>query len=156
MKNTCHVTHGKTMERIERIRSLITAMQACELMREEIAGTLQLGPSGVRKYIADLRADGVIELARYADGTATFLGHPVYRLAMDSDGAAKYLAALAAGAIVRKVSKPAAAVAMVGPGRHFHILADDTHYAIRVNRSPVSRDPLVAALFGASRMEAHA
>jgi hypothetical protein len=37
---------------------------------------------------------------------------------------------------------------MAGSGRHFHILADDTHYAIRVNRSPVTRDPLVAALFG--------
>jgi predicted ArsR family transcriptional regulator len=151
MKNTCHVTHGKTMERIERIRSLITAMRACELMREEIAGTLQLGPSGVRKYIADLRADGVIELARYADGTATFLGHPVYRLALDADGTAKYLAALAAGAIVRKVSKSSAAVAMVTPGRHFHILADDTHYAIRVNRAPIVRDPLVAHLFGAAK-----
>jgi hypothetical protein len=39
---------------------------------------------------------------------------------------------------------------MAGTGRHFHILADDTHYAIRVNRSPVARDPLVAALFGAA------
>jgi hypothetical protein len=29
-------------------------------------------------------------------------------------------------------------------------LADDTHYAIRVNRSPVMRDPLVAALFGSA------
>ena len=38
---------------------------------------------------------------------------------------------------------------MAGNGRHFHILADDTHYAIRVNRGPVTRDPLVAALFGA-------
>jgi hypothetical protein len=151
MKNTCHVTHGKTMERIERIRILITALQACELMRGEIAGTLQLSPSGVRKYITDLRADGVIELARYADGTATFLGHPVYRLALDADGTAKYLAALAVGAIVRKVSKPAAAVAMATPGRHFHILADDTHYAIRVNRAPIVRDPLVAHLFGAAK-----
>jgi hypothetical protein len=39
---------------------------------------------------------------------------------------------------------------MAGTGRHFHIRADDTHYAIRVNRSPVARDPLVAALFGAA------
>jgi hypothetical protein len=33
-------------------------------------------------------------------------------------------------------------------GRRFHILGDDVKYAIRMEPTPVQRDPMVAALFG--------
>jgi predicted transcriptional regulator len=155
MTRAHHVTHGRTAERIERIRRLITELQDRDMRREDIADLLEMGPSGVRKYIADLRESGVMEIARYADGTATFLGYAEYRLALGADETREYLANLAAAPTSgRKEKVPEFTLAARDPSRRFHILADDTHYAIRVSRAPIVRDPLVAALFGTGRMEA--
>lgn len=154
---TAHqLPHGQTVSRAERLHLLVTTLQSSELMREDIGSLLKVGPSAVRKYVQDL--DGVIEIARFVDGTSTFLGYPVYRLAMTLEQAEEYLASLATAPVARR-SKPsmsALSVAARDPSRHFHILADDTHYAIRVSRSPVARDPLVAALFGPRAVEMRA
>jgi hypothetical protein len=76
----------------------------------------------------------------------------VYRISPDPDRVKAFLGAICQpkreGAAPRKERPGLREQSMAGTGRHFHILADDTHYAIRVNRSPVTRDPLVAALFG--------
>jgi predicted transcriptional regulator len=150
MTRAHHVTHGRTAERIERIRRLITELQDRDMRREDIADLLKMSPSGARKYIADLRESGVMEIARYADGTANFLGYAEYRLALGADETRDYLANLAtAPTSGRKAKVPEFTLAARDPSRHFHILADDTHYAIRVNREPAARDWCVAALFGA-------
>ena len=86
------------------------------------------------------------------EGTATYLGKAVYQISPDPERVKAFLAAICQpkreGTTPRKERPGLREQNMAGSGRHFHILADDTHYAIRVNRSPVSRDPLVAALFG--------
>lgn len=142
------VTHRQTALRTERLLLLVAALQTRQLMREDIGEILQVSPSGVRKYIKDLGA--AIEVDHYVDGTAKFIGFPVYRLAMTQEEARAYLASLAAAPAARPVRASASAlsVASQDPTRRFHILADDAHYAVRVNRSPVARDPLVAAFFG--------
>ena len=49
------------------------------MLADKIAWFLKFSPSGARKYIRDLREAGVIELARYIEGTATYLGKAVYQ-----------------------------------------------------------------------------
>ena len=141
-----------TLRRIENMQKLIGELSMHEMLADEIAWFLKFSPSGARKYIRDLREAGVIELARYIEGTATYLGKAVYQITPDPERVRAFLAAIVQpkreGAPPRKERPGARELAMAGNGRHFHILADDTHYAIRVNRGPVMRDPLVAALFG--------
>jgi hypothetical protein len=138
-----------TLRRIENMQKLIAELTQHEMLADEIAWFLKFSPSGARKYIRDLREAGVIELSRYVEGTATYLGKAVYQLTPDPERIAAFLAAIAQpkreGAPPRKERPGLREQAMAGSGRHFHILADDTHYAIRVNRGPVMRDPLVAA-----------
>ncbi|MFC3380187.1 winged helix-turn-helix domain-containing protein [Rugamonas sp. CCM 8940] len=143
-----------TLRRIENMQKLIGELSMHEMLADEIAWFLKFSPSGARKYIRDLREAGVIELARYIEGTATYLGKAVYQLTPDPDRVRAFLAAIVQpkreGAPPRKERPGLREQHMAGSGRHFHILADDTHYAIRVNRGPVMRDPLVAALFGSA------
>jgi DNA-binding Lrp family transcriptional regulator len=143
-----------TQRRIENMQKLIGELATHEMLADEIAWFLKFSPSGARKYIRDLRDAGVIELARYIEGTATYLGKAVYQISPDPERVKAFLAAIVQpkreGAPVRKERPGLREQNMAGTGRHFHILADDTHYAIRMNRTPVSRDPLVAALFGAA------
>ena len=143
-----------TLRRIENMQKLIGELSMHEMLADEIAWFLKFSPSGARKYIRDLREAGVIELARYIEGTATYLGKAVYQISPDPERVKAFLAAIVQpkreGVAPRKERPGLREQSMAGTGRHFHILADDTHYAIRVNRSPVARDPLVAALFGAA------
>ena len=142
-----------TQRRIENMQKLIGELSTHEMLADEIAWFLKFSPSGARKYIRDLREAGVIELARYIEGTATYLGKAVYQISPDPERVKAFLAAIVQpkreGVAPRKERPGLREQSMAGTG-HFHILADDTHYAIRVNRSPVARDPLVAALFGAA------
>jgi hypothetical protein len=151
MTRARHVTPGQTAARIERLRMLITTLQVRQLLRDELGDILKVGPSGVRKYLKDLR--GKVELTIDA-------GNMVCRLVMSAEESRVYLATLATQIPVRQAAAPRSAFrhAAQDPARHFHILADDTHYAIRVSRAPIVRDPWVAALFGAgpARMEVRA
>lgn len=140
MTRAHHVTHSYTAARAENIRKLITALMVGQLARDEIGALLQVGPSGVRKYLADLK--GKVDNL-YVEG------EQVCRLAIGADEARAYLGSLDVQVPARPVSVANPEISKPGPGRHFHILADDTHYAIRVSRAPVSRDWSVTALFGA-------
>jgi hypothetical protein len=142
MTTTTHNTHARTAERVKKIRTLISALQAGQLSRDEIGDLLEMGPSGVRKYLGDLahRVEQVIA------GGESFI-----RLAMRADEVEGYLAEIAAQASARPATASCTpqAIAARDSRRHFHILADDTHYAVRVNRAAPARDWAVAALFGA-------
>jgi hypothetical protein len=122
-----------TLRRIENMQKLIAELTQHEMLADEIAWFLKFSPSGARKYIRDLREAGVIELSRYVEGTATYLGKAVYQLTPDPERIAAFLAAIAQpkreGAPPRKERPGLREQAMAGSGRHFHILADDTHYA---------------------------
>jgi hypothetical protein len=141
---TCvtNAPHARTAERLEKIRTLITALQAGPMSRDEIGDLLEMGPSGVRKYLADLAS----RVKQVPAGAETMI-----RLAMSVDQVDAYLAELATQAPARPVtaSRTPQAIAARDPRRHFHILEDDEHYAIRVSRAKPARDPLVAAFFGA-------
>ena len=148
-----------TARRIENMHKLVGELLAHEMRADEIATTLNYSSSGARKYIRHLREEGVIERDRYLNATASYLGMPVYRLTLDPERVRVFLAALVAPKCddnkVRKKERSALPERIKGePGRHFHLLGDDTDYAIRVSRETAQRDPLVAALFGPARRQA--
>jgi hypothetical protein len=87
MSRVRHVTPGPTAARIEKIRTLITALQIKSLTRGEMSGVLQMGPSGVRKYLVDLA--GKYEWAPDAD-------EDVCRLTICEAEARAFLASMAA------------------------------------------------------------
>jgi hypothetical protein len=147
MTRAHHVTHSYTAIRIERIRSLIAAFRLREMMREDIADLLSVSPSGARKYVADLRDLGVIEIARYVDGTATSMGSPVFRLALDAAAVDECLDSLPVRSYARKAPTSESLGERAGPGRRFHIMADDDHYAIRVINTLPVHEPMMAHFF---------
>ena len=83
-----------TLRRIENMQKLIGELSLHEMLADEIAWFLKFSPSGARKYIRDLREAGVIELARYIEGTATYLGQAVYQLTPDPERVKAFLAAI--------------------------------------------------------------
>ena len=137
-----------TEQRTANLKSLIAELAAREMQADDICAHLKMSPSGARKYIADLRAAGVAVLARYADGTATYLGKACYRLAGDPLLVSEFLGQIEQHKHEPRMPAPPVRELPVAPGRSFHIMADDTHFAVRINRQSVMRDPLVAALFG--------
>ncbi len=156
--STAAKRNGRTAARIANLRKVLDALREGDLLRDEIGAILRFGPSGVRRYIKELRENAVIEIARYVDGTSTFLGYPQFQLSPNTSRVDEFIAELDSGRPVKKagVGRPShLELAQRDQGRHFHILADDTHYAIRVSRTPIARDPLVAALFGAPRAQQH-
>jgi len=157
MTRAHHVTHGQTIQRMERLRTLVAELMTRDLPADELAWVLKLSPSGARKYVGDLTAAGVIALATPVGGAGSAAGR-VYTLAVTPEQAQAYMAGLATAAPVRaaRESKSALSIAGRDPSRRFHIMEDDAPFSIRVSRTPPMRDPLVAAFFGAGRHEVRA
>jgi len=154
MTRARHVTHRKTAARVEKLRILINALLASQMERDAIGEMLQVGPSGVRKYVAELGA----MVARQVDVTAALESVTVYRLTITEAEAQAYLDGLTSNTCARAVVEPKSSLlaAARDPSRHFHIMRDDAHFSVRVSRTPPMRDPMVAAFFGASRHEVRA
>ena len=157
MTRAHHVTHGQTIQRMERLRTLVNELLTRELPADELAWVLKLSPSGARKYVSDLTAAGVIVLATPVAGAGPAPGR-VYTLAVTPEQAQAYLAGLASAAPVRaaRESKSTLSIAAREAGRRFHIMQDDAPFSIRVSRAPVARDWLVAAFFGGGQHEVRA
>lgn len=142
MTRARHVTPSHTAGRIEKICALVVAFQARGAMtRAEIGDVLKMGPSGVRKYLVDLGEKVAFE---------SIGGEQLCRLTLSAEEATAYVAKLAHEAVgrPRPINVSDFEKAKRDPARHFHILDDDEHYAIRLGRTPIVRDPLVAAFFG--------
>lgn len=146
MTRASYVLPGQTAARLDNLRRLVTELSVRSMRRDEIANLLQMGPSGVRKYIADL--GDRVSIVQTAEG-------PVYFLALTSAQMQAYLAQLDATPISRPtgIPKRASASATLGAGRHVHLMADDEHFSARLHTAPAARDPLVAAFFGQRAVE---
>jgi hypothetical protein len=141
-----------TRRRMDNLRIIIDTIATVEMDIDDICALLQFSPSGGRKYIQELRGAGVIDLARYVGGTATYIGRPHYRLSPDQSLVSAFIAQLDPK-VPAPPRKPAGkSLQPVTPGSSIHLMTDDTHFSVRVNRMPAVRDPLVAALFGDAGM----
>jgi len=139
MNRSRYVTPSRTVERIERVRTLIAALKVGELSRDEIGGLLAIGPSGVRKYMVDL--GGIVESVWVA-------GHLVCRLTSDTAKVASYLATLDSLAPSRPIKPQVCAITIASqdPARHFHIMEDDVEFKVRIPRIP-KHEPVMAHFF---------
>ena len=146
MTRAHHVTHSSTAVRIDRLRTLITALQIKSLTRGEMAGVLQMGPSGVRKYLGDLA--GKYE---WAPGD----GKEVCRLTINEAEARVFLASLAATATARpaRPAKTALSIAAQDPARHFHIMQDDETFTIKPLRGIPAQWSVLETFFGRTQLE---
>jgi len=141
MTRARYVTPSRTAERNERTRQLILALQERNLRRDEIGSLLKIGPSGVRKYLADLCQ--LVELVRDAD-------EQVFRLTADADKARAFLASLEALPVARPVkNRPPTPMELAArdPARHIHIMHDDEEFKVRIQRGLPAHEPMMAHFF---------
>jgi len=150
MTRSIQAQNSHTAARIEKLRQLIEILQAGQRRASDVCNLLKVGPTCVRRYVADL--GGLIKLVR--EGAES-----VYRLVASAEKVETFLAGLIAKAAARPATPPRTpeGIAARDSRRHFHILADDEHYAVRVSRATPARDPMVAAFFGPApaQMGAH-
>ena len=143
MTRAHHVTHSYTAARIERMRSLISALQVKPLTRDQIGALLEVGPSGVRKYLVDLRGKFVQSMEA---------GEEVIRLVLSQAETTVFLADLSAAASARAKPKAPPAPA-VDPSRRIHIMLDDGPYKVRPHRGTPAHEPMMAYFFGMAHAE---
>ncbi len=139
-----------TLRRIEKLKALVGELAVRELDVHAAARFLQCSPSSARNYILEL-CGAAIAMPPFgtpgdcaADGQAYHLNALV-----DGEQIHHFLEQLAApricGAARSKGGRPAGVRC---GGRYFHIMGDDTKFALQPGIAPTRRDPLVAALFG--------
>jgi len=143
MTRTHHVTHSYTAARIDRMRSLLAALKVRPLARDEIGAVLAVGPSGVRKYLVDLR--GMYEVD-------TIVGEEFVRLAVGDEATRAFIEGLEKTAVARQGRKAPA----IDPSRHIHIMRDDVHFPVRALRGIPAREPMMAHFYGMARAEVRA
>lgn len=128
-----------TQRRDDNLRILIAALRQGVLLRDQMRSLLGNSHSGCNKYIAVLRAAGVLELKRYVNRTRSSPGHPAYGLTGNLQRVDDFLASLDAGP----------ALAEMAPERHVHIMDDDCHYERKITAHRVpAPDPVLAAFYG--------
>lgn len=148
-------TVGKsTLVRIDNMKILLDYLATTEMTERDMCDLLSYSQSGARKYKIDLLAAGVIELVRYDGGTREKLGTAVFSITADKNVIESFRLNLLSGD--PKAAPTSNVTKDKYPGRHFHVMSDDVHYAIRVDRMVIRRDPLVAALYGPARAQAAA
>jgi hypothetical protein len=140
MTRARHITHGKTTERLEKTRQLITALMEGQLRHDQIGPMLELGPSAVRKYLADLCGKVQLTVDR---------GERVLRLTMTIEAAQAYLDSLIPQVPTsgRKGRVTELTIAASDPRRHLHIMRDDEYYHVRVSRAIPQHEPVHAAFW---------
>ncbi|WP_323142750.1 hypothetical protein [Massilia phyllosphaerae] len=153
----CHSTpNSHTAARLARLRILVGAFLNGEMTRGDMADLLQLSLSGIRPYIKDLRH--IITVDRWIDPTTYSPGDPVYRLAVSAVEATAYMDTLGDAPGVLQMRPSTMDIAARDPRRHFHILSDDEHYAVRISRVGPFRHWMDTVLFGTgpAKKEAYA
>lgn len=139
MSRAHHVTHSYTAERIGRIEKLVAALQARPLARDEVGAILEVGPSGVRKYLVDLR--GMYEVD-------TIVGEDFIRLTAGNEQTFAFLASLKVSTKARQVKK----APEIDPSRHIHIMRDDAAFKVRAFAGIPAHVPMMAHFYGMAQV----
>jgi hypothetical protein len=138
------INDRRSAQRADNLRLLIEQFGQRDLSRDDICELLGVTNSGVRYYVLDLGP--LLEVID--SGPAV---QRSYRLTSDAARVTAFLANLdevPAHRQQRNRIRSKRAATQRDPTRHIHVMQHDAHYAIRVPRFPVRRDPLVAAFFG--------
>lgn len=151
-----------TARRADNIRSIIDTLRQVEMTRVDIQTLLKMSPSGGRKYTRELLESGVMMVAHTEVApTPSAKGHDqridYFKLTEDEDLIDKLLAAIVQSRAKKaeKSGPPKTRVLTGDPTRHFHVLADDVHYQVKVPHKKIpAPDPLLAHFFGRAQVEA--
>jgi hypothetical protein len=139
-----------THARVCKLKKLVhTLLNRPETPADELAAVLKCSPSGMKRYIRDLEALQVIEVARYIPYRQNASGRPVYRLGSNHE---RVKAIISWGAFSRE-KEPYAIPAIDftdGPPAINRDLGNKPKKSDRI-KTTHNRDPLVAALFGEAR-----
>jgi Mn-dependent DtxR family transcriptional regulator len=127
---------SRTLDRIAAMRRLTKLLGKGEMRRDDIAHRMKMSQSGCRKYLADLTDGAIVALSRREPVKSRHIGQPVYKLIATAEKIEQFLQDA-----VTVVPEDEPRKVKTTPGRHFHIMADDTHYSVRVSRAPVAPDP---------------
>jgi hypothetical protein len=149
-----------TARRFENINAIISTLRQCEMTREHIQTLLKFSPSGARKYVRELVNAGVMVVSHLEHvprisnkGQAQQIHW--FKLTDNEDIIDNVLAVILRKEKEKVPREPAPRVLTGDPSRHFHIMADDTHYPVRVQHKKIpAPDPLLAAFFGRAQVEA--
>ena len=141
---------GTTPERAKHFTTIIDAVSKDKLSIIEISECIGMTKSGGRKYIRDLREEGIIQEVGYASGKIgnLLLARPLYAVNPDSEYVKRFLDA---------INAPAKDGLPRRRGQHkefdasatLHVMNDDEIY--RIKRAPVkipAHTDLMKALFG--------
>jgi DNA-binding transcriptional ArsR family regulator len=146
-----------TARRLANIRLLLAELSQREMNMDEIALLLNASASAVRNDIVELRRAGIVHAVHVQQGSYRS-GKPSYRLSSNPelsrafiDGIVNANAEGDGNVVVRRGRADKPGQFTIGNGRRIHMFGDEVHYAVRVDRDPVRRDPLVTALFGAAQ-----
>lgn len=141
-----------TARRVEQMKALLAELAKTDMTLIDMSATIGCSPSGTRKYMLELMRAKLLVVHAIIEPNRFSHGKPLYRLVGDAAQVAAFVAGieLPPGSAVARPS-PKQAARQLEPGRHLHIMGDDVHYAVRLNRSEVIRDWAVAAIFGPAR-----
>ncbi len=145
-----------TLRRIEKLKALLGELAVRELDVHAAACFLQCSSSSARNYMLELCGAAIALPPMGAMGDCA------------ADGQTYHLNALLGGEQIHHFLEQLAAPRLCGAarskgirsasvrcgGRYFHIMADDTSFALQPRITPLRRDPLVAALFGMAAIPA--
>lgn len=148
---------SKTRLRAANMKRLIDELRIRLLSSMDIQIFLEFSGSGVRRYIEDLKARLIIEVAWSKPTKTGIVLSPKYRLCTDPDlemRIEQYFSKLAQPEAIsaeereqqrihRKKEKLEA-----DPTRHFHLMSDDMPFQVKFNKAPVKRDEFQALFFG--------
>ena len=143
-----------TERRVGLMRALIAEFGARDMATDEVCAFLGFSPSGTRKYLQDLRAAFLVEVAHHVERHNSHVPMPIYRLTADKDRVTHFLQLLAAPGHKKSMAgRPSnLSLAQRAPGRHLHILEDDQVLPLRLHKDgPIIHEPVLAAFFGLSR-----
>lgn len=140
-----------TERRIDNFRRLLAELGSREMYFNEIMSLLQFSNSGTRKYITELREAHVIVFVR-CDKGYPFVQRSTYRLSPNKEAVDAFLAIIHKPNCERYKKKVRDDLAD-GNKRTVHVMEDDAHFAVRLSKVTVRRDPLVEFLFGPAKVK---
>lgn len=132
---------GPTALRVTNTKALIDQLRDRDMTRNDMGEFMQFSPSGVRKYLAELRAAHVVEVL---DDHDPITGQELYGLTADADLVQSFIESL--DLVARPASRGGAPThlqqALRDKSRSFHLMVDDSFYSVRIRRTAVAPDPL--------------
>jgi DNA-binding transcriptional ArsR family regulator len=127
-----------TRQRVDNMLRLVAEFHLREMLRDDIREFLGMSPSGVRKYIRELREAKIIDAVRCDDLQGP--QHQIYALCASTETVTAFIQSLALPQVV-PARKPKSFIQPADPSRHVHVMDDDAQYPVRVRRNAITPDP---------------